>query len=66
MGTILNLSYSLIFLWDGRGRWVVVMEVLGGLQHFSVSLSPLGTNWVLELIGTLELRVWDVFVSYEL
>ena len=28
------------------------MVVLGGLQHFSVSLSPLGTNWVLELIGT--------------
>ena len=24
----------------------------GGLQQLSVSLSPLGTNWVLELIGT--------------
>ena len=24
----------------------------GGIQHFSVSLRPLGTNWVFELIGT--------------
>ena len=28
--------------------WVVV----GGIQDFSVSPSPLGTNWVSELIGT--------------
>ena len=44
----------------GVDRW------LGGLQDFSVSPSPLGTNWVLELIGTwfglgqgvLGLSVW--------
>ena len=31
----------------------------GGLQDFSVSCSPLGTNWNLELIGTsLGLGQW--------
>ena len=29
----------------------------GGLQDFSVSPSPLGTNWVLDLIGTR--GFWD-------
>ena len=28
---------------------VVVMVVVGGLQDFSVSPSPLGPNWVFEL-----------------
>ena len=30
----------------------VMLVVVGGQQDFSVSLSPLGTNWVLELIRT--------------
>ena len=28
------------------------VRLMIGLQHFSVSLSPLGTNWDLELFGT--------------
>ena len=29
-----------------------MVVVVGGLHYFSVSFSPLGTNWGLKLIGT--------------
>ena len=41
------------------GGWVVVVVVVGGLQDFSVSPSPLGPNWVFDLGWTgLGLGIW--------
>ena len=58
-----------VLLWDpsfmlkSYGGWVVVVVVVGGLQDFSVSPSPLGPNWVFDLGWTglgLGLRgFWD-------
>ena len=48
-------SYWVVGVQCGVGGWCYVG---GGLQDFSVSPSPLETNWVFKLIVFFGLKVW--------
>ena len=48
-------SYWVVGVQCGGGGWGYVG---GGLQDFSVSPSPLETNWVFKLIVFFGLKVW--------
>ena len=54
-GTLPRCSYSLILFGTPPSCLKVsggLVVFVGGLQDFSASPSPLGTNWAFELIGT--------------
>ena len=57
--TLCVLLWNPSFMLKSYGGWVVVVVVVGGLQDFSVSPSPLGPNWVFDLGWTgLGLGLW--------